>query len=80
MVSIKRNSMGDSECYYGESVWEEVEVTCDECGDELLNNDDLLYEYEGKWICENCLKGMFKAKNYEDFLREEEEKDLLNRP
>lgn len=66
MVRTHTNSMGDRDCYYGESTWEEIEVTCDECEGEL-DKDDFLYEYEkGKWCCLNCLKEKFNTKSVEE--------------
>jgi formylmethanofuran dehydrogenase subunit E len=78
MVRTNTYAMGDRDCFYGEKVWEETEVTCDECGDELLNEDDVLYEYEGKWICLECLKEKFEYKTAEQLQKEYEESSYLD--
>ena len=70
MVNTYEVSMGDRDCYYGEKVWQEVEVICDEC-ENPLGDDEVLYEYEpGKWCCLECLKEKFETKTVAQAIEE----------
>ena len=77
MVKKVKNSMGDADCRFGASVWEEVYVVCDECKEEFEDDDVLLYLYDGKWICEECLKNKFYSKSVIQILEDEKANDFF---
>lgn len=60
--------MGDGECIYGWEEREEIEVTCDECGNTVEGDEEGLFKYEGKWICEDCLREKFTYKTANEIL------------